>query len=248
MRNIKLILEYDGFRYNGWQRQTDTKSTVQGRIEFVLEQMLGSFTELIGAGRTDTGVHALKQVANFKTNSRLSVPEMKDYLDQYLPDDINLLEIAEADENFHSRYNARGKYYFYQIWNSPDKNIFERRYNYHIRKSLDLKLMNTAKDYFVGEKDFKNFSAVRSKTKSTVRKIDKIEIRKDGDRVVIHFYGNGFLHKMVRIITGTIIQTGLKEIELVDIEKMFQSGSRAGSGFTAPPYALFLGDVYFDII
>jgi tRNA pseudouridine38-40 synthase len=246
MRNIKLVLEYDGRRYNGWQRQTTIKSTVQGRIEHVLQLMTGEKIELHGSGRTDTGVHALGQVANFHTQSQKGLSEIEDYLHKYFPDDINLLDIQEMPERFHSRLNSKGKKYLYRIWNHPfKKNVFNRRYYYHIRKPLNIEKMKQAADLFVGTKDFRSFTALKSKNKSTVRTLSKIEILKKESEITINFSGDGFLHRMVRVITGTIIQAGLGELSVSEIKEMFEKEQRSAAGFTAPPHALFLVNVIY---
>lgn len=246
MSNIKLVLEYDGRRYNGWQRQTNTKNTVQGRIEHVLQLMTGEKIELHGAGRTDTGVHALGQVANFHTQSQMGLSEIEDYLHTYLPEDINLLDIREMPERFHARLNAKGKTYTYRIWNHPfTKNIFKRGYYYHIRKPLNVDAMKQAAGLFVGTKDFRSFTALKSKSKSTVRTISKIEILNKESEVTLNFSGDGFLHKMVRVIAGTLIQAGLGELSVSEVEEMFKKEKRSAAGFTAPPHALFLVKVMY---
>jgi tRNA pseudouridine38-40 synthase len=245
MRNIKLILEYDGSHYKGWQRQTALTSTVQGRIEHVLQLMTGEKIELHGAGRTDTGVHALGQVANFHTQSQKILSEIEDYLNKYFPDDINLLDIQEVPERFHSRLNAKGKKYLYRIWNHPLKNIFNRRYCFHIKKPLDIEKMKRAADLFIGTKDFRSFTALKSKKKSTVRTLSKIEILKKESEITLNFSGDGFLHKMVRVITGTLIQVGLGELSVLEVKEMFEKEKRSAAGFTAPPHALFLVKVVY---
>jgi tRNA pseudouridine38-40 synthase len=244
-RNIKLLIEYDGGRYNGWQRQTSIKSTVQGRIEYILERMTGEKIELHGAGRTDTGVHALGQAANFHTRSLMELSDMEENLQKYLPEDINLLNIQEMPERFHCRLNAKGKKYLYRIWNHPVKNIFNRNYCYHVKKPLNIEKMRQAAHLFIGTKDFRSFTAFKSKDKSTVRTISRIEIVEDGPEISIEFTGDGFLHRMVRVITGTIIEAGLEEISLPDIGEMFVQEKRSAAGFTAPPHGLFLVEVIY---
>ena len=245
MRNIKLVLEYDGSHYYGWQRQTTLKSTVQGRIEYVLQLMTGEQIELHGAGRTDAGVHALGQVANFHTNSKMRLSEIEDYLHQFFPDDINLLDIQEMSERFHSRLNAKGKHYSYRIWNHPLNNIFNRRYFFHVKKSLNVENIKQAAELFIGTKDFRSFTAFKSRDKSTVRTISKIEILKKESEITLHFSGDGFLHKMVRVITGTLIEVGLEKISVSEIKEMFEKEERSAAGFTAPPHALFLVKVFY---
>jgi tRNA pseudouridine38-40 synthase len=245
MRNIKLVLEYDGSRYNGWQRQTTIKSTVQGRIEYVLQLMTGEKIELHGAGRTDTGVHALGQVANFHTQSQMRLSEIEDYLHKYFPEDINLLDIREMPERFHSRLSAKGKNYLYRIWDHPLKNIFNRRYYFHVKKPLNVENMKQAADLFIGTKDFRSFTAFKSRDKSTVRTISKIEILKKESEITLYFSGDGFLHKMVRVITGTLIEVGLDRLSVSEVKEMFEKKIRSAAGFTAPPHALFLVKVVY---
>ncbi len=247
MGNIKLVLEYDGRRYNGWQRQTTTKRTVQGRIEHVLHLMTGDKIDLHGSGRTDSGVHALGQVANFHTQSQMGLSEIEDYLHKYFPDDINLLDIREMPERFHSRLNAKGKKYLYRIWNHPFKsNIFNRDYYFHIQKPLNVKKMKQAAKFFIRTKDFRSFTALKSKKKSTVRTISNIEILKKESEITLNFTGDGFLHKMVRVIAGTIIQVGLGELSVSEVDEMFKKEKRSEAGFTAPPHALFLVKVIYE--
>ncbi|MFN3660565.1 MAG: tRNA pseudouridine(38-40) synthase TruA [Brevinematales bacterium] len=244
VRNIHLILEYDGGKYHGWQRQSG-QSTVQGRIEHVLNQMTGEEIYLIGASRTDAGVHALGQSANFFTRSTLSLAEMEAYLKQYLPDDIQVLSIREAEPRFHARHLAIGKHYRYQIWNDQRKNIFERRYYYHIRQKLDLKVMEEAIPLLTGTRDFRAFTTALSRGKSAYKRLDSITIEQSGSKIFLHFKGDSFLHKMVRMITGTLIQVGLHEISLDDVRQLTLSPREKRHILTAPPHALFLVEVYY---
>ncbi|RPI71182.1 MAG: tRNA pseudouridine(38-40) synthase TruA, partial [Desulfobacteraceae bacterium] len=243
--NIKLVLEYDGANYCGWQRLADKKHTLQGRLEYILEQFLKEKVELIGASRTDKDVHALGQVANFKTRSSLSLEEIEAELTARLPKDIRAISVEQVPERFHARYMAKMKEYVYQVWNSEKKNVFERSYFYHIAEPLDIAAMKKAKEYFVGVKDFKNFTAMKGKDKSTIKTIERIDIAKAGEKVLITFKGEGFLHKMVRIITGTLLEVGLGERSLEDVAAMFEKPSRLTSGFTAPAHGLFLKKVYY---
>jgi len=244
VRNIHMILEYDGGRYHGWQRQ-EHESTVQGRIEHVLRQMTGEEVDLIGASRTDAGVHALGQSANFLTRSTMSIEEMKAYLDTYLPDDIQVLSLREAEPRFHARHRALGKHYRYQIWNSPRKNIFERRYYYHVRKELDLEAMSQTIPLLVGVRDFRIFTTALSKDKSSLKRLDSITMEVEGERVFLHFKGDSFLHKMVRMLTGTLIQVGLGELTPEEVRVMMSQPREKRHILTAPPHALFLVEVYY---
>ena len=245
MKNIKLVLEYDGSNYFGWQRLPNKKHTIQGRLEFILEQILDEKVEVAGASRTDKDVHALGQVANFKTRTSKSIKEIESGLMELLPKDIRAVSVEQVPEQFHARYNAKMKEYVYQVWNSPHKNVFERHYYYHIPTLLDIDSMNKAKDYFIGQKDFKNFTAMKAKNKSTVKTIERIDIAKTGEKVILTFKGEAFLHKMVRIITGTLLEVGLKERRIADVAAMFEQASRQTSGFTAPAHGLFLKKIYY---
>lgn len=245
MRNIKLIIEYDGSSYYGWQRLTDKKFTIQGRLEYILEQITGEKIEIIGAGRTDKDVHALGQTANFKTNSPLPINQLENTLNELLPRDIRIISSQEVPDRFHARYNAIMKEYLYQIWNSSNKNVFDRHYFYHIPQTLNLDIMQKAKEFFTGTQDFKNFTAMKSKEKSTVKTIEFINIQKEDEKLFITIKGEGFLHKMVRIIVGTLIEAGLKEKSIQEVRDMFEKPSRITSGFTAPAHALFLKKVYY---
>jgi len=244
-RNIRLTLEYDGLNYCGWQRLPDKKHTLQGRLEYIISQVTGEEIEITGAGRTDKDVHALGQVANFKTISPLSLKEIEEGIDALLPKDIRIISAEIVPDRFHARLHAKMKEYVYQVWNAPEKNVFERHYFYHIPQPLDIGLMEQAKAYFTGTRDFKNFTAMKSKDKSTVKTIESIDISVQGSKVFLTFKGEGFLHKMVRIIAGTLIEVGLKEKTLEDVKDMFDKPSRVTSGFTAPAHALFLKKVFY---
>lgn len=245
MKTFMMVLEYDGSAYHGWQRLPQKASTVQGRIEFVLSKFFGFEVEIHGAGRTDAGVHALAQTAHLKVETGASAEEIGAYLDQYLPQDIRLLSIREVPEDFHARFHAAGKHYRYQIWNAPEKTVFERTYFYQVRKPLDIGRMKEAAACFIGEHDFRNLTAFASKNKSTERRIDSIEIRAEGCKVFLDFRGDGFLHKMVRILAGTLIEVGLGERSAGSVKALLEPGKRADAGFTAPPHALFLVEVFY---
>ncbi|URA10679.1 tRNA pseudouridine(38-40) synthase TruA [Thermospira aquatica] len=244
VRNIHMILEYDGGKYHGWQRQNG-QSTVQGRIEHVLKQMTGEDIELIGASRTDAGVHALGQSANFFCRSSLPIEEMEAYLKQFLPDDIQVISIREAEPRFHARHLAIGKHYRYQIWNGEKKNIFERRYYYQIRQKLDLDAMREVIPLLTGTRDFRIFTTALSKDKSAFKRLDSITMEVEGPKIFLHFKGDSFLHKMVRMLTGTLIQVGLHELSKEDVLSLMQSSREKRHILTAPPHALFLVEVYY---
>lgn len=245
MKNIKIIIEYDGGRYNGWQRLGDSDKTIQGKIERVISEMVESKTEIIGSGRTDAGVHAKNQVANFKTSSKMSSTEMRHYMNCYLPEDIVIKSVSEVSEKFHSRYNVSGKKYSYYIWNSDIPSAFNRKYSYHIAESLDLTAMREASSKFIGTHDFLGFSSLKKTKKSTVRTVKELSVSSEGRMVRIDFVADGFLYNMVRIIMGSLLEIGLGEKELSHIDDVFKSNIRATAGKTVPAQGLFLEEVYY---
>lgn len=245
MRNIKLLIEYDGSRYKGWQRLKDSDQTIQGKIESVISEMVSRPIEIVGSGRTDAGVHAKGQVANFTVKSDMSLTDMHKYINHYLPQDIVVREISEEAERFHSQYNVKSKKYVYNIWNHWIPSAFERKYSYHVPEKLDLNLMQEAANLLIGKHDFIGFSSVKKANKSTVRTIEEISIVKEGNMLKIIFVGDGFLHNMVRIIVGSLLEIGLKEMKVSQINKILQNKTRSDAGKTAPAQGLFLEAVYY---
>ncbi|CEI73155.1 MULTISPECIES: tRNA pseudouridine(38-40) synthase TruA [Romboutsia] len=245
MRNIKMTIKYDGSRYKGFQRLKDNDMTIQGKIEDVLSKMTNEHIEIIGSGRTDMGVHARGQVANFKTNSKLSLKKMQDYLYNYLPEDIVITELEEVEERFHSRYNVKSKTYLYKIDNNKYHDPFTRRYTTHIEKKLNIDLMREASEYLVGEHDFTSFASSKSKKKSNVREIHSIVINENNNMIDIYVQGNGFLYNMVRIIAGALIDVGSKRKTPQDIKIMLENKDRSKSSDTAPAKGLCLYKVTY---
>lgn len=240
-----MVVQYDGTRYKGWQRLGNTDNTIQQKIEKVISKMIGEDIQIIGSGRTDAGVHAKGQIANFYLDTNMLDVDIMNYLNQYLPDDIVIASIEEVEERFHSRYNAKRKKYVYSIVNGKIKPVFDRKYVYYIDEKLDISKMKKATKYLIGENDFKAFTAMKSKKKSTVREIYDINIIQNGDRVDIVYVGNGFLHKMIRIITGTLIEVGLGNINEDTIPKIMKGKVRANAGVTAPAQGLCLEEVFY---
>lgn len=208
MRNLKLTIEYDGTRYLGWQRLGNSDKTIQGKIENLLTQMTGTETEIIGSGRTDAGTHAKGQIANFKTDTAMTAAEIMDVLNHQLPRDIVVKKIEEAGERFHARYNAKGKKYSYYVWNDTIPSAFQRNYSFHYPQQLNLDLMNEACQKLLGNHDFIGFSALKKTKKSTTLRIDELSIQKKDSMLHFTFVGDGFLHKMVRILVGTLLEIG----------------------------------------
>ena len=244
MRNIKLIIEYDGKDFNGWQKQPN-KLNIQGEIERAIGEITGEEIDLIASGRTDAGVHALAQVANFKTESNFPVEKYPIALNAKLKKSIRIQNAEEVEERFHSRYNCKQKTYRYIINNSTNGSAIYRNLEYYIPNKLDVDAMKEAVKYFEGEHDFKGFKASGTSSKSSVRKIYKTSIEKIGDKIVIELTGNGFLYNMVRIISGTLVDVGLGKIRPEDIIEIINSKDRTKAGKTLPPYALYLVKVEY---
>ena len=245
MRNIKMIVQYDGSNFKGFQRLKDNDNTIQGKIEDVLSKLTEEKIEIVASGRTDMGVHALGQVVNFKTNSTKSVEKIQKYLYKYLPESIVVTKIEEVDERFHSRYNAKSKIYMYRIDNNEFHNPFNRKYTYHLDKKLDIEKMQEASQYLRGEHDFSSFASSRSKKKSHVRKIEYIKIQEKNNLIEIYVKADGFLYNMVRIIVGTLIDAGLNKIKPEDVKDMLESKNRTAASDTAPAKGLYLLDVQY---
>lgn len=246
MRNIKVILQYEGTRYQGWQRQESTENTIQGKLETLLTKMCGKKVEVDGSGRTDAGVHALGQVANFHIDIEMSAEEIMEYMNAYLPEDIAVIAAEEASKRFHSRLNAKGKTYRYRVINSKIPHIFDRRYAYAIPEKLDMEAMKRAAEFFIGTHDFKAFTSNKRSKKSTVRTIEEIKIEKSGDIIDMTFCGNGFLYHMVRIMTGTLLEVGLHKRDEAQIEELLGGGTRAEAGMLVPAKGLTLVEVRYS--
>lgn len=248
MANFCLIIEYDGTRYNGWQRQGNTPDTIQEKLENILEHLYDEPVEIHGSGRTDAGVHALHQVANFRIPriiSRYSCQQIQDYFNEYLPLDIRVLAVEQAPERFHARLNATGKLYEYRIDCGKVSNIFQRKYLYRIEEPLNLQKMQEAAAYLTGTHDFRSFCANRHMKKSTVRTIHEITFEQRDGILYIRYLGDGFLYNMVRILTGTLIEVGLGDLLPSRIPSILEGLDRSLAGPTAPPQGLFLKDVFY---
>lgn len=242
--NYKMTVQYDGGRYAGWQRQGNTEKTIQAVLEQRLTQLLSEAVEVHGSGRTDAGVHALGQVASFKTTRRLDCAQVLPELNAALPGDIAVTHLEIASERFHARLNAKEKTYRYTVWNSPIPDVMGRRYQYQVAGVLDLPTMERGAALLLGTHDFRGFSTGHTK-KSTVRFLRQADIRREGDRVELWFTGNGFLYNMVRIMAGTLLEIGLGTRDPESISTVFQTCDRQRSGFTAPAQGLCLMQVRY---
>lgn len=245
MKNIRLTIEYDGKDFNGWQKQPN-KLNIQGEIERAIEEITGEKVDLIASGRTDAGVHALAQMANFKTNSNLPVEKYPIALNTKLKKSMRIQKAEEVEEDFHSRYHCKQKTYRYVINNSEQGSSIYRNLEYFVPNKLNLEKMQEAVKYFEGEHDFKAFKASGTSSKSSVRTIYKTKVEKQGDRIIIELTGNGFLYNMVRIIAGTLVDVGLGKIEPAEIPGIIEKGERARAGKTLPPQGLYLVKVEYQ--
>ena len=244
MRNLRLEICYDGTRYRGWQRLPGKDDTIQGKLETTLSRILGEPIEISGSGRTDAGVHARGQVANFHCESTMAPEEILANLRRYLPEDIGIYSCKEVSQRFHARLNAKEKTYRYRIWNSDCPCVFDRRYVAIVPDNLDVEKMNRAAVHFLGEHDFSAFCTNAKMKKSTIRFIRSLEVERVGEELHFTVTGNGFLQNMVRILVGTLIEVGRGERTPDSIPALF-GGKRAQAGFLAPAQGLCLQEVYY---
>lgn len=244
MRNIKLIIEYDGTNYGGWQKQKNNK-TVQETIEKAIKNVTHEEVELTGSSRTDAGVHAKGMVANFYTNSSVPSDKFREAINTKLPDDIGIVLSEEVEKGFHARYNSKGKTYRYSIVNRYEKVCIGRQTSYQVKDKLNLELMREACKYFIGKHDFKAFRTEGSSVKTTIRTISQLEIISRDNNLDIIITADGFLYNMVRIIVGTLIEVGKGKIEPKAIENIIKSKDRTKAGACAPAKGLCLEKVYY---
>ncbi len=246
IRNFRIIIQYDGTKYNGWQKQVSTENTIQGKLETLLTKMCEEPVEVNGAGRTDAGVHALAQVANFRIATDKTAEEVMQYMNQYLPQDISVVSCKEAGERFHARLNATGKHYQYSVWNSAEKPVFVRNYTHQVPEALDMAAIKEAISYLIGTHDFQSFTSTKRGKKSTVRTIESIEVETSGKELIFHFKGDGFLYHMVRILMGTLVEVGLGIRNAKDIPLVLEACDRSKAGHLIPAKGLTLVEVTYD--
>ena len=245
MRNIKLLIEYDGTNYLGWQVQAKGL-TIQGMIEEKLKLLTGENIRLIGSGRTDSGAHALEQVAHFKVQNRMDAGTIQKALNSLLPPDIVIKKVEEVEENFHARRQARSKVYEYRILNKPIRSVFHRGYAWHIPQKLDWEEVKKATQKLVGEHDFSSFRSTGTPTKTAVRKVFGAEWKKGRDGLIrFEIEATGFLKQMVRAIVGTLVEIGKGKISPEEFQKILESKDRKNAGPTAPAHGLFLKEVKY---
>lgn len=247
MRNLKLTIEYDGTNYAGWQIQIrkDAKTqrhppTIQGTIEKVLSKILQEKIKLIGSGRTDAGVHALCQVANFKTNSNITLKKLKIALNGLLPDDIKVSRVEKVSLNFHSRFDAKAKLYRYTILNRTYPSPHFQNLAYFYPYPLNVRLMQEAARLLLGKHNFKSFQASGSPERNPIKTIKKLKITKDKDFIHIEIEADGFLYNMARNIVGTLIEIGRGRLNKESLKKILKASDRKLAGPTAPACGLYL--------
>lgn len=243
--NYKAVVQYEGTRYRGWQIQGNTENTIQGKLESLLGRMEGHPVEVHGSGRTDAGVHASGQVINFRSDTEKSPEEIRDYMNQYLPEDIVVLSVEEAAPRFHARLNAVRKTYVYRIWNAPIRDVFGRRFRTQIAESLDVAAMKQAALLLCGTHDYRTFCSLKRFKKSTVRTVERIDITSNGPELTITFTGDGFLYHMIRILTGTLIEVGLGLRTPEEMPAILESKDRTKAGRLMPPEGLMLMSVEY---
>jgi tRNA pseudouridine38-40 synthase len=242
--NVKILLEYEGTAYSGWQRQKNALS-----IQEVLETAIGSITgekiHVAGSGRTDAGVHALGQVANFKTETRIPLEKLPYAINSKLPKDIVVKHAEVVPEDFHARFAAKAKIYIYTIYNAKFPSPLLRKYSYFFPKPLDVKAMEKAADILIGTHDFASFMASGSPVKSAVRRIDRLEVLKSGDVIKLEMQANGFLYNMARIIAGTLLDVGINKKKADEMVSILKLKDRSLAGRTLPPQGLCLVKVIY---
>ena len=244
MRNLRLDICYEGTRYRGWQRLSNTDNTIQEKLEKTLSRILGEQIEVSASGRTDAGTHALGQVVSFRCNSVMPCEEILSQLRRYLPEDIGIYSCKSVSDRFHARLNAKTKTYIYRLWNSEQPCVFDRKFVYIDTRPLDLQAMQKAAKHFLGEHDFAAFCANKKMKKSTVRYIHNFTVERNGNEIVFKVSGNGFLHHMVRIMVGTLLEVGRGERPESSIPELF-GGVRADAGELIPACGLCLMEVNY---
>lgn len=246
-RNICVTLQYDGTGYSGWQRQGNTGNTIENKLATCLNRMTDNKQniEVHGSGRTDAGVHAMGQTANFHIDSEKTPDEIMGYLNQYLPEDIRILSASYVDDRFHARLSATGKTYLYRIDNSEKADVFMRKYSYHHAEKLDIVLMREVAEAFVGKHDFMSFSDMKNAKKSTIRMINSVDITRECGIINIEFDGNGFLYHMVRKMTAALIEAGAGRMNVDDMLGVMEQRNRQAFKLIAPAKGLTLKEVRY---
>ena len=244
MRNIKLTIEYDGSAYHGWQIQPGLR-TIQGVMREKIAQITQADVNLIGAGRTDAGVHALGQVANFKTENMIACETLQRGLNGLLAPDIVITAAKEVGEEFHARFSAHSKVYEYRILNQPYPSAIGRRYAWFIHRKLDIVAMQGCATTLIGSHDFSSFRASGDESRHSIREVFRLEIERSGNFLTMTIEANAFLREMVRSIVGTLVDVGYGKTSSQEFLEIFQARDRRRAGMTAPAHGLFLVEVKY---
>jgi len=246
MRNIKLTIEYDGSRYSGWQRlgKGESENTIENKLLEVIHKMSGETVELFCGCRTEVGVHAYAQIANFKTKVDMKLYEIKNYFNRYLPMDIAVTEVEEMPERFHASLNAKSKTYLYRIAIGDAPCVFDRKYTYYSFDKPDIELMKKAAEQLIGSHDYKDFSTVK-RSKSTIKEIYSIDITQDAKEIHITIKANDFIHNMARMVISTLLEIGLGKRKMDDIEAIFDPESSEAGSQSADAQGLFLQGIEY---
>ncbi len=244
MRNIKLVIEFDGSAFCGWQRQPKGR-TVQKTIESAICKVIGEDIIINGSSRTDAGVHAREMVANFSTNSTIPGDKFREAINTKLPMDVSIIKSEEVNKDFHARYSSKGKTYSYTIVNRYERLSLGYQYLYQYRYKLDVDKMRAACKYFIGSHDFRAFMSIGSSIKTTIRTIKELYIERNGAEIKIFITGDGFLYNMVRIIVGTLIKVGNGKLPAEEIKNIIIEGNRKKAGICVPPNGLILEKVFY---
>ena len=245
MRFFKCIVEYDGTKFSGWQRQKNTPMTIQEKIENALQLITKKFVKVSGASRTDAGVHAYGQVIAFALDINIPVERIPKALNGLLPDNIRVKDAEEVDASFHPRFQAKGKIYHYLIDNRKTQSVFRRNFAYFVPLALNIDKMKEAVEFLIGTHDFSSFRASGCSAKSPIRSLKNIVIVEDTDLVRLEFEGDGFLYNMVRILTGTLLYVGLGKISPLEVKQILESKDRTIAGPTVPSKGLYLIKVFY---
>lgn len=246
MKNYKIIVQYDGSKYKGWQKLKDSDLSIQEKIETVLSKMTGEEVQVIGCGRTDAGTHAENYAANFHTDSKMSPKLILNYFYEFLPQDIVVKSVEEVDERFHAQHNVKSKTYVYSITKGKFRNVFNRKYSFHSEEKLNLTEMRNAAGYLIGTYDFQSFTSLKEGSKSTIRTINSLDIIENGMVIEIVINSNDFLLHMARLIVGILLEVGKNKMEAIDVQKILNGKKRTEAVPMAQPKGLCLRDVQYS--
>lgn len=245
MNNYGFTVSYDGSRYEGWQRQTRTRETIQGKLEETLEKVTGERAQVIGAGRTDAGVHARGQYANVHLEGTYPTEKLQDAWNRALPDDISIHHLEGKEDRFHSRFSAKAKHYCYRIRMASEKDVFARRFVWQLEEKLDVEAMKKGASLLCGTHDYTSFCSNRHMRKSAVRTVEDVILTVENGELHIDFWGDGFLQNMIRIMVGTLVEMGEGKRKAETIPAVLEARDRSQAGFTAPPQGLCLVEVIY---